>query len=320
MDNFIIAINKVWPNHPTTPKVITDIQNSEIVIKIVETELVKKAAEVANETESNFFSLRELYNKYSASWWSNTSAISDSLSFFDSWSVWLAMIIIGVLFGIYVYDIKHTSRTEPNIFIRAYNWLFHSDPKTPDSGKSGVLFNNQNSPGVDSVVDHPVTPPVEDIRIGARNFFNRIFNRVSQPHLPTPPDYSPWTLSNSVEKFKHFFRSPESPLVNKGKAPDKPYDWGDPRSLGQDPYQEVRLNVASGSKDKVITQPIPQQIISSSEPVNEVQPSEQPLVTQLPTPQPSEPVSAVKPKGFKQVDATQEAPVNKQDLFNIFFI
>ena len=252
MDNFLMAVNKFWPNHPGTPQIISDIQNSEIVNKIVETELVKKAASVANETEDKFFSLRELYNKYSASWWHNTSTITESFSFFESWQYWLAYIIMGALLGIYVYDIKHNPRAESNIFVRSYNWLFHNDPKTPISGNSRVLFD-QNSPGVDSVVDHSVTPPISDIKKGIKSFWNRITgNRVLQDSdLPTAPNSGPWTSPlERFRQFKAYFRSPESPLLNKGKGPDKPYNW-------EDPYKEARLKAASGSNPQPQPQPIP---------------------------------------------------------------
>ena len=92
MDNFKSALDKIWPNHPGTPKLIEDIQNSDVVHKITdkisENPLAKKVSEVAHQTEDKFFSLRKWYNKLKPSWFSNNDSPVDTTSIFHSWLFW----------------------------------------------------------------------------------------------------------------------------------------------------------------------------------------------------------------------------------------
>ena len=196
--------------------------------------LVKKVTEVAQDTESKFFSLREWYNKYVPSWGAepeNTdtvdtiSKVIEHSSIFHSWLFWLGMVFVVAVFGSLIYfdnpvkssvksvfkgddhDYSHPMMDKPNVFKRFYNWVFNRDSniRTPVNNRSESASNNNSSEslGIDEEIAHAITPDSPEVRKGVRAFFSRIFNRNLQPaELPSVPHNEPWT--SPLERFRQF--------------------------------------------------------------------------------------------------------------------
>ena len=217
------------------------------------------------EGEKKYFSLRRMYNKFfNPGWVDDTGKFifevvepvldtNDHVKHGLSGGA-IAGIVIGCVVGValciglYYYFSHRTTDTivEPSM------------PRRP-LGRGYSLVDNQ----VDNVVPEINPSPVHDSAM--KRFWFRIFHRdkaningeryVSPSQLPEAPVTPPSQLSNSSpsrwESFKQYFKSPESPLANKGKGKDRAifdaeqYDLQDTKpnwgNHGKDPYASARV-------------------------------------------------------------------------------
>ena len=217
------------------------------------------------EGEKKYFSLRRMYNKFfNPGWVDDTGKFifdvvepvldtNDHVKHGLSGGA-IAGIVIGCVIGValciglYYYFTHRNTDTivEPSM------------PRRP-LGRGYSLVDNQ----VDNVVPEINPSPVHDSAM--KRFWFRIFHRdkaningeryVSPSQLPDAPVTPPSQVSNSSpsrwESFKQYFKSPESPLANKGKGKDKAlfdaeqYDLQDTKPNwgmhGNDPYASARV-------------------------------------------------------------------------------